>query len=53
MYIPDNLDIYDAYESERSRIEKMLKRIQHQFEKEEYGWQHYMNLQDNLKNCCK
>ena len=53
MYIPDNLDIYDAYERERSRIEKMLKRIQHEFEKEEYEWQHYTNLPDNSKNCYK
>jgi hypothetical protein len=53
MYIPDNLDIFDAYERERKRVEKILKRIQHQFEKEEHEWQHYMNLQDNLKNCLK
>lgn len=50
MYIPDNLDIYDAYERERSRIEKMLKRIQHQYEKEEYEWLPCTNSQDNTEN---
>ena len=53
MYVPDNLDIYEYSEHEQERINRLRKRMQREYEKEEYEWQHYMNLQDNSQNYSK
>lgn len=55
MYVPDNLDVYKYNINEKERTERLYLRLQKELEidKEEYEWQHYMNLQDNLKNCLK
>ena len=51
MYIPDNLDIYDAYEREQARQDRLRKRIQREYEKEEYEWLPCTNSQDSTENC--
>ena len=50
MRVPDNLDIYEYNEHEQERINRLRKRIQREYEKEEYEWLPCMNSQDNTEN---
>lgn len=50
MRVPDNLDIFEMHEREQERLDRLRKRVQREYEKEEYGWQHYTNSQDNSEN---
>jgi hypothetical protein len=50
MYIPDNLDIYEYSEHEQERINRLRKRIQREYEKEEYEWLPCTNSQDSTEN---
>lgn len=49
----DNERIFDYYEAEQERVDRLRKRTQKNYEEEEYEWQHYMNLQDNSRNYLK
>ena len=51
MYVPDNYDAYQQHEKEQARVDRLRKRKQLEYEKEEYEWQHYTNSQDNFSNC--
>ena len=50
MYIPDNLDIYEYNEHEQERINRLRKRMQREYEKEEYEWLPCTNSQDSTEN---
>ena len=50
MYIPDNLDIYEYSEHEQERINRLRKRMQREYEKEEYEWLPCTNSQDSTEN---
>jgi len=50
MYIPDNLDIYEYSEHEQERISRLRKRMQREYEKEEYEWLPCTNSQDSTEN---
>jgi hypothetical protein len=39
MYIPDNLDIYDYFESEQARRERLQRRREIEEEKEDEEWE--------------
>lgn len=50
MRVPDNLDIYEYSEHEQERINRLRKRMQREYEKEEYEWLPCTNSQDNTEN---
>lgn len=50
MYVPDNLDIYEYSEHEQERINRLRKRMQREYEKEEYEWLPCTNSQDSTEN---
>ena len=50
MYVPDNYDAFQQHEKEQTRIDRLRKRKQLEYEKEEYECQHYTNLPDNFSN---
>ena len=50
MRVPDNLDIYKYSEHEQERINRLRKRMQREYEKEEYEWLPCTNSQDSTEN---
>ena len=46
MYVPDNYDAYCQYEAEQERIDRLRKRKQLEYEKEEFA-------DERIKDCCK